>query len=530
MKVLFIFPNLNTVEGFNHGVADLSGGLRARGHETKLLNINEHLYEIPTDKEIVQLVREFEPGAVCFSVMTQQYKYAVRISKLLRAEFPDTPQVFGGVHASMVPEEVAEDGYFDYIGVGECDDALPELIDRIDNGGDTTSVRNIWAKNGEGWTRNPVGPYPNLAEAAPKDYDIFDLQHMLVSKSHWLSILTSRGCPYRCTYCFNHEVTDRYREEGGFAPKDYLRHYPKEVIMQEIERLHEQYSPISMVIFDDDLFTLNKQYVIDFCKLYEQSSVKTPFVVNSHVQTFTKEVAQAMKNAGCLIAKFGVESGSHRIRKEVLDRYMTNDKIHQAFDTANQVGLHTSAFLMFGLPYETQEDLQATIDIITRIRAGRFRWAMFYPFPGTKSYKICIDGDFIDKDRMKSLDNYFEASCLKWDEPTDLLLRRMNRAFHWYVNSRADYLPGAVRDFYSAKVAEIEKLNLEQWVKRAEGLKEEDLAYSDKFMSEGHEHYTLRYMDVMAVRASYVKWEKDMEKAKGDPAREWRSIPAPAQA
>ena len=528
MKVLFIFPNLNTVEGFNHGVSDLSGGLKARGHETKLLNINEHLYDLPTDEEILELVRDYQPGVLCFSVMTQQYKYAVKISKLLRGAFPSLPQVFGGVHATMVPEEVAQDGHFDYIGVGECDDALPELIDKLAAGEDATAVRNIWAKKPGGeWVRNPVGPYPDLATAAPKDYEIFDLQHMLVAKSHWLSILTSRGCPYRCSYCFNHEVTDRYREEGGFAPKDYLRHYPMERIMAEIEDLHEKFNPISMVIFDDDLFTLNKKYVIDFCKLYKESWVNTPFVVNSHVQTFTREVAQAMKDAGCLIAKFGVESGSHRIRKEVLDRYMKNEKIIEAFHIANEVGLHTSAFLMFGLPYEGRAEIQETIDLIAQMKAGRFRWSIFFPFPGTKSYKISVDGDLIDHERMKDLDNYFEASCLKFDPDTDLFIRKCQKALSWYINARSD-LP--VADFYQKKVDEIERLNLKDWIKRAKTIKDEDREYSDRFMKEGKEHYALRYLDVMAVRSSYIKWEEEMERSKPEAAREWRSIPAPAQA
>lgn len=528
MKVLFIFPNLNTVEGFNHGVADLSGELKARGHQTKLLNLNEHLAPIPTDEEILELVREYEPGAFCFSVMTQQYKYALKISKLLRREFPSIPQVFGGVHASMVPEDVAKDNSFDYIGVGECDLALPELIDRLQEGRDVTGVRNIWARSPDGeWVRNPVGPYPDLAQAAPKDYEIFDLQQMLVSKGHWLSILTSRGCPYRCSYCFNHEVTDRYREEGGFAPKEYLRHYSIEKIMGEIEDLHRKYSPISMVIFDDDLFTLDKKYVIDFCKLYKESWVNTPFVVNSHVQTFTREVAQALKAAGGLIAKFGVESGSYRIRKEVLDRTMKNEKIVQAFQIGNEVGLHTAAFLMFGLPYEGRKEIEETIDLLAQIQAGRFRWSIFYPFPGTKSYKICTDGDLIDHARMRDLDNYFEASCLKFDPDTHLFIRKCQKAISWYVNARSD-LP--VADFYKKKVEEIERLNLKDWEERAKSIIQEDREYSDRFMKEGKEHYALRYLDVMAVKASYIRWEEEREKLGPDTGREWRSIPAPAQA
>ena len=156
-----------------------------------------------------------------------------------------------------------------------------------------------------------------------------------------------------------------------------------------------------------------------------------PLVLNAHVQTFSEPIAKALSESPCMIVKFGVESGSEELRKKVLERHMTNQAIADAFDLCHQYGLHTSAFLMFGLPYETKEMMDETIDLMARIRPGRMRWAIFYPFPGTKSYTICKLGNLIDYRKMDAMDNYFCASCLKFDAPTDLYIRKLQRTFHW---------------------------------------------------------------------------------------------------
>ena len=103
-------PNLNAEEGFNHGVADLSGGLKARGHVTGLININEALYDIPGDEEIVEQVRPWRPDFVAFSVMTQQYKYALRLGRAIKAAMPACPIGIGGVHAIMCTQESSTTG------------------------------------------------------------------------------------------------------------------------------------------------------------------------------------------------------------------------------------------------------------------------------------------------------------------------------------------------------------------------------------------------------------------------------------
>ncbi len=99
---------------------------------------------------------------------------------------------------------------------------------------------------------------------------------------------------------------------------------------------------------------------------------------------------------------------------------------------------------MFGLPFETREMMEETIDLVARIKPGRMRWAMFYPFAGTKAYEICRLANLIDYGKMNAMDNYFVASCLKFDAETDLFVQKLQRTFHWHVNCAgglADLLP-----------------------------------------------------------------------------------------
>jgi anaerobic magnesium-protoporphyrin IX monomethyl ester cyclase len=531
MRVLFIYPNLNAEEGFNHGIADLSGCLKAHGHVTGLININEALYDVPSDEQIVEQVRAWKPDFVAFSVMTQQYKYSLRLAKAIRAAMPQIPIGIGGVHCIMCTEEVKSDQFWDFIGVGECDEAFPQLINKLQAGDPTYwDVQNFCIRREDGsYKVNPIGRYPVLDELPPKDYEIFDLPHMLGRKNGWQSVLTSRGCPYRCTYCFNHEVTDRYLEDGGHARKSFLRHYSFDRMIHELKELKKRHPYIETFIFDDDLFTLNKEYCADFAKRYADSGLNVPYVLNAHVQSFSEPIAKALSESPCMILKFGVESGSHELRKKVLERHMSNQQIIDAFDLCHQYGLHTSAFLMFGLPYETRAMMEETIDLMARIKPGRMRWAIFFPFPGTKSYTICKLGDLIDYRKMDAMDNYFCASCLKFDDATDLFIRKLQRTFHWYVNARAG-LPLSAD--YQKLVDEVERMSLDEWHEASEGMLQRDRQISNAYLAQvtpgdaasrdAHKHYSIRYTEVMAVDSDFVLAEKGEYKNLG--ARRWRAF------
>lgn len=513
MRVLLIYPNRDSPLGVLHGLAAISGVLKAAGHEPELLHVNEKLFDVPSPEQLVARVRESRPGAVGFSVMSQQYPWALEAARALRAGCPDVPMVIGGVHPTMVPDDVVADGVFDVVAVGEAELPFAELVRRLEAGEDPSDVPNMRFPASSRLTRrltpvsNPVGPFPDLAALPPLDYDLFDVGRLVRSKNGWLGVLTSRGCPYRCTYCFNREIVDRYLEEGGATTgKEYLRHFPIPRMIDELRGLADAHPDLRTFIFDDDLFTLDRAYVRDFCAAYKASGIGLPFVVNVHVQVFDEAMAFALADAGCTIVKFGLESGSRRIRRDVLYRYMSNDTIAKAVRAAHQYGLHTSAFVMFGLPTETREELLETLQLCARIEVGRFRWAIFFPFPGTAGHRIADELDLIDPTKLQGVGNYFEGTCLRLEPEVDLLVAKLGRVGHWWVNALSDW-PCAPR--YRALVDEIEGWDRATLEARKGELRSRDRELSEELLAKGQRHYSLRFTHVMAVDSNYVLAERE---------------------
>ena len=234
MRILFIYPNLYTQMGFNHGLASLSACLKLAGHETRLLNLNENLPPVPDDEDVWRAIVEWGAGMVAVSCLTQQYQAAKSLAagvrkraKLEGVVLP--PLVVGGIHPTMVPIDVMSDGLWDHVGVGECEDALVALAARIERGESPDDVPNFLSwKSGvrplaaerapvapDHWVHNPVGEFPDLRTLPVPDYGLFDTQRITDQKHGWFGVLSSRGCPYRCTYCLNHKIVDRYLKYGS---------------------------------------------------------------------------------------------------------------------------------------------------------------------------------------------------------------------------------------------------------------------------------------------------------------------------
>src|SRR5262249_13866967 len=200
--------------------------------------------------------------------------------------------------------------------------------------------------------------------------------------------------------------------------------------------------------------------------------------VNAHVQVFDDEMAFWLKDSGCLIVKYGLESGSKRVRTEILWRYMTNEKIKQAFDSAHRYDLHTSAFIMFGLPTATKERVFETLRLCGDVGMGRFRWALFFPFVGTAGYRIANDLGLIDFDKMGAMGNYFDGSCLKFSDEMNLFFEKVGRVCNWYVNSFSSWEGCA--EVYKPLVAEVEGWSRSEWDRNKGDLHKRDREISEK--------------------------------------------------
>ena len=504
MKILFLYPNAGSQLGFNYGIAHLSAVLKQAGHDVALWQLCDDIEPLPSKEQFITRLRQEAANIIGFSVVTNQWPYAKKLAAWAR-EATEVPLVCGGIHTMAAAEEILQSRVFDFIIRGEAEEAFEEFVDKLSNNQDPTEVKNLgFLQDGE-LRLNPLRPLPDLKKLPFKDYDIFDFQKIIDAKNGWTGLMASRGCPFSCTYCFNHQLVSQYREDlqCSFKGLNYIRHFKVEQLMSEIEYLQGKYQNISMFILDDDLFTFYRPYVEQFCEAYKKVST-LPFVVNAHVGFFDKNRAHSLANAGCKIVKFGVESGSERIRSQILQRRMKNEKIISAIDTAHQYSLHTSVFLMIGLPGETRADVMETIQLMAKAQPGRYRWSFFFPFPGTKAYEISEQGDYIDFEKMDSMENFTDGSCLDFGKEHNLFLKKVGRIMPWFVNAHSN-LP--VADFYRAKVEDILAWDEKSWEKRTRSIEQEDKEISAKFVSQGLSHYAIKYNRFMGVISDYFTTE-----------------------
>ncbi|MBN2467768.1 MAG: B12-binding domain-containing radical SAM protein [Deltaproteobacteria bacterium] len=500
MRILFIYPSINAQVGFNYGVAFLAGMLKSRGHETALITINEKL-GYPLDRRRVEKdIESFAPHLIGISMVTNQYKYCLEIASHIKKEY-SLPIIGGGIHATADPEGVMESGLFDFVCLGEGEHALAELVERLETGKDCAHIPNLWVRKNGTVIKNPVAPFVDLSTLPPKDYEVFGFQQMIDAKQGWVGVMASRGCPYRCSYCFNHQMVNLYkkdlRHEKGRL--HYLRRHPVDEVIRELRYLLGTYENITTFIFDDDIFTLDKAYLVEFCRRYRKE-IMVPYVVNAHIRNFDPGKARVLKESGCKVVKFGLESGSERIREKILNRRMSNDDIIRGFEIAHQAGLHTSAFVMFGFPHETREDILMTTELLGVIKPGRFRWSIFFPYINTDAYHIAREGNFLNDRKMASLDNFFEESCLDFGPEMNLWMEKLQKVFPWYVNKYAQI---AVSKQYARLVEEVEALSAEQWSDVKDDFPRRDQEVSQYCIGAGELHYAIKFNPFMGVRSDY---------------------------
>jgi radical SAM superfamily enzyme YgiQ (UPF0313 family) len=496
MRVLFIYPNINAQIGFNYGIAYISAFLKQHGIETHLLNINEQV-GYPLDlARIKKDVMRINPDVIGFSVVTNQHKYAIEIARDIKTYFPRAI-VFGGIHPTMTPIDVMQDRVVDCVCIGEGEEAFLEYLTKESPKG----VLNMGYRDGGKIVLEPLRPYTDLGSLPLKDYDIFDFQTMIDAKDGWVGLLCGRGCPFRCTYCLNHKIIKLYKN-SGHLPKEYIRRESVDRVIGEIDYLLSRYQRIKMFIFDDDIFTLDKAWLREFSAQY-RGLTNIGFVCNAHVRFFDEEVARDLKEAGCRIVKFGLESGSDNLRRDVLHRFMTNREIENAFAAAHKYGLHTSAFVMIGLPCETKDDIMATVKLLSRIKPGRFRWSLFFPYVGTEAYEIAKAQGSIDFEKMKRLDNFTDETCMDLGEEANLLVDKVQRHFCTFVNRYADLEADAQ---YRELVDRIEATERASWEEEKKSFAAE-IAQVDRHAAEqGRLHYTVKFNRFMGVRSD---WEDD---------------------
>jgi len=411
LKVLFVYSDISGQERYGakkyySGIGSLSAVLKAAGHETRLLYLQE---EMGRDAFIAACDAQ-APGLIAFSTTTHQYHHIARYAGMLREARPEIPRLCGGTHPTLVPEEVSANPVFDAVCVGEGEEAIVELADALAERQSFEGIPNLWVRRGEQVRRNPMRPLIKDLDTLPMvDREVFGFDDILASNDGWVDMMVGRGCPYNCSYCCNHALKARYQGLGA-----YVRYRSPEHVMKELRALRERYA-VQTINFQDDIFTLNKRWTLAFCEAYG-AEFEWPFWINTRVDRIADaEVVEALAKAHCAGIRVGVENGNEDLRLSVLNRRMSNADIIAAFRLAQKHGLKTSTTNMIGVPGETFETIEQTIDLNRQLHPDDFQFSVFYPYPMTALGDACVEQGLV-RERVAS-DSYFSGESIL-DLPT----------------------------------------------------------------------------------------------------------------
>jgi radical SAM superfamily enzyme YgiQ (UPF0313 family) len=190
---------------------------------------------------------------------------------------------------------------------------------------------------------------------------------------------------------------------------NYGRRRSHESVIEELFEIRRNGS-LAYVIFLDDTFTIYRRWVKEFCRVYgEQLAV--PFSIHARVETVNEEMIDMLAAAGCRHITYGVESGSLRVRRDIMERAATNERIEEVFRWTHEAGIMVTANYMLGLPGETRDDLQQTYDLAEQLQqyALDFGYFVFYPYPGTALFRACLEKGYLPGDYLEREANHRES-------------------------------------------------------------------------------------------------------------------------
>lgn len=443
MKVLFVHTDYYLgADGFQkeanyaEGLASLSAVLKQEGHGVSLYHI---LSPVQKD-EFVDRLREEHAGVIGFSSRTRFFPNLKPYLAWAREASPSAFILCGGYHASLAPDEVIEVPDLDAICVGEAEYPMMELCEKLERGEDITSIDNLWLRTEKGIVRNPVRPLIEDLDSLPfPDFDLFDYPNLSSSRINTALIMVSRGCPYSCTYCCNHQLRKLYPNRNC-----YNRFRSPRGAVDYINHLREKHPFIKYINFMDNILGLDRQWLKEFCALYS-SEVDLPFSCRLRANLVDEEIVDELKKAGCYLTFQGVESGNQWMLNKILRRGISIEQIERSFDMLHKAGIGTLAYNIVGLPHEDLSRVLETIKLNARIKPSRISTSIFYPYPGTDLHKISYDAGYIDA----GSDYYEEDVPLKQPQFSRRQVMFSLRYFNTFVGlfKFAGRLPGPFKGF-----------------------------------------------------------------------------------
>jgi anaerobic magnesium-protoporphyrin IX monomethyl ester cyclase len=408
MRFLFIqkdpIPNLATM--------CLSAVLKGAGHKTEVLIA-------PAESDLLTSVRRDGPDVVCLSATTGQHLWQLQIATAVK-ESLGCIVLMGGPHPTFYPRVLEENPCLDYICIGEGEDCIVDLANALENGDDVAGIANLGWRDDDGFpVYNPKRPLvQELGDLPFPDRTVYD-RYPFVRKRRAISVMSARGCPYSCTFCFNVTLQEMYRGQGR-----YVRTKPVDYMIQELQEIQRHYPWVKQVGFADDIFVIDyKGWGRTFLERYGRE-IGLPFSCLLRPDLVTAELVESLRAANCKLIKLGIESGDEQLRIDVLRKgRASNEEMQHAGRLIKEAGIGLYTFNIVGIPGESVEMAFATADLNIAMGTDHAWASLCQPYPGTHLEDWSREHGYLDADSNNSKDfeySYFIDTPLRLERKSEL--------------------------------------------------------------------------------------------------------------
>jgi len=344
-----------------------------------------------TEEFLEAAISEQRPQLFCLTAVSSQYPAMREAAAAIKRIDPSIFTVLGGVHASLNPEEVISNHAIDALCIGEGDHAVKELARQLAAGRRPSGINNLWLKDGDGSEIERNEPAPFI-----KDLDSLPTIERRIWR-RWIAdcdgpqyVVVGRGCPNNCTYCTNHALR-------RMAPGRYIRFRSPGRIIDEIEEIVSEFGGVKEIYLEADTLAIDMDYTFDLLSslaefndsLAEPIEFGTNLAPMKNVVT-NKELLDTLQRANFRYINIGLESGSERLRRDVLKRpHYSNEAIIEFCREVRERSIDVHLYMMIGLPTETPGEWRKTIEVARCCRPTDARLSIFYPYPGTELHRTC---------------------------------------------------------------------------------------------------------------------------------------------
>ena len=398
MKVLFInkFLDKEAIYRDPLGIMTLAAMVRPK-HKVFVIE--------PVRENVKKRMDEIQPDVIAYSLRTGYHRYYIDLNLKLKKKYKFI-SIFGGPHVTFYPNVINEEGV-DTICQGEADEAFAEFVDVLEQGGDINKVKNFWIKTPAGIIKNEKRPLNQNLDSIPfPDRKMFnDYEEVRIAKVH--SFIASRGCPFKCTYCFNDGMSKSY--EG----QKYVRRRSVDNVIEELKIVKKKYN-LKIAIFEDDTFNLSRKWLKEFCEKFSKLNLKL-LPIGVRAELIDEEQVQWLKKANCVSLIFGLESGNEKVRREVLFRNITDKKMIECGRLLRKYGIGFATENILAIPTSTLDDDIETLALNLKCKPLYGGAKLMQPYPGTMIYNIAVRMGLFKEKNFDVLTDFTASSNLKMD-------------------------------------------------------------------------------------------------------------------